>query len=392
MSEAVLRALAPAFDLLAAYPGPEGFFFERSGLGIAASGIAGRVGASNSGEVREVLQRIGPGAVAVGSLPFDVAAGAELTLPATYCIRDETGAREYSALEPSPRRLPLAPIAPAPAFDEMQLTPRPDAGTYMAAVAEARDHIRAGELSKVVLARTLDVQAERDLDPKQLLWRLRAVDPDCFVFAAPGSEGVLVGASPELLASTSGRRVRANPLAGSAPRRGNPDQDRASASKLFASEKDRHEHHLVVEAVEEALSPLCEELSFPGEPQLLATANVWHLSTPFEGRLRPGVGGVLDVVSALHPTPAVCGTPRAEAAALIGELEPFDRGRYAGPVGWVDARGDGTFAIALRCALLLGAHARLFAGAGIVADSEPQKEAEETERKFKAFLDPLRWG
>jgi isochorismate synthase len=147
-----------------------------------------------------------------------------------------------------------------------------------------------------------------------------------------------------------------------------------------------------VEAGAESLRPFCEELTWDPEPVLLPTANVWHLSTRFRGTLRDPAPHVLELVAALHPTPAVCGTPRSVARAAIDEMEPFDRGSYAGPVGWIDAAGDGEWAIALRCAELAGDHATLFAGAGIVAGSDPAAEVDETERKFRAFLDSLRWG
>ncbi|HEX9123424.1 MAG TPA: chorismate-binding protein, partial [Actinomycetota bacterium] len=156
--------------------------------------------------------------------------------------------------------------------------------------------------------------------------------------------------------------------------------------------KEREEHAVVVEAVSQTLSLFCEDLRHPREPELLGTANVWHLSTPFRGRLRPSVESVLELVSALHPTPAVCGTPRDAARKALVDLEPFDRGLYAGPVGWIDANGDGEWAIALRCAEVGEGTARLFAGAGIVADSVPEMELDETERKFRALLDSLRWG
>ena len=204
--------------------------------------------------------------------------------------------------------------------------------------------------------------------------------------------GILVGASPELLLSRRGAIVRSTPLAGTAPRAGDPDEDRANAEALAASSKDREEHAIVVAAVAETLEDLCGDLRWDREPVLEPTANVWHLATRFEGRLRDPAVTALDVVAELHPTPAVCGTPRPIARATIAELEPFDRGSYAGPVGWMDAAGDGEWAIALRCARLDGERATLFAGAGIVAGSEPAAEIDETERKFRAFLDSLRWG
>jgi isochorismate synthase len=208
----------------------------------------------------------------------------------------------------------------------------------------------------------------------------------------PTDDGVIVGASPELLVSRHGREVRSNPLAGSAPRSGDPDEDRANAEALTSSSKDREEHAIVVDAVAEILRPRCEELIWDREPVLRATPNVWHLSTSFRGSLRDPAPTALDLVAALHPTPAVAGTPTERALAAIDQLEPFDRGRYAGPVGWVDANGDGEWAIALRCAELCGDRATLYAGAGIVADSDPERELDETEPKFRSFLDALRWG
>jgi isochorismate synthase len=282
----------------------------------------------------------------------------------------------------------------------VQLRPEPSPESYAAAVEECVRRIRTGRLRKVVLARSLVVDAGRELDPLRLARRLRAVEPTCFTFSVPTASpgdardgtGVLVGASPELLVRRAGRVVESTPLAGSAPRSGDPEADRASAEALRASAKEREEHGLVVEAVAEALRPYCEELAFDPEPVLLETANVWHLATRFRGRLREPAPTALELVAALHPTPAVGGVPREEALRTIAELEPFERGAYAGPVGWMDAEGDGEWAIALRCAELTGRTARLFAGAGIVAGSLPEREVDETERKFRAFLDSLRWG
>jgi isochorismate synthase len=263
----------------------------------------------------------------------------------------------------------------------------------MDAVRAAVHRIADGGLSKVVLARTVGVAAGRPLDPRALVARLRAVDPDSYTFAVPaGSDSSLVGATPELLVRTRGGIVESRPLAGSAPRGGDRESDRASAQALLESEKDRQEHRLVVDAIAEVLGEMCEELVWDPEPVLHETANVWHLATGLRGILRDPAPSALDIVAELHPTPAVGGTPRAEALALIGELEPFDRGAYAGAIGWLDSNGDGEWAIALRCAELEGEHATLYAGAGIVADSVAERELDETERKFRAFLDALRWG
>lgn len=415
------RRLGPAFDLLANYQ-PGGFFFERASLGVCGFGVAARVRApGGAGRIvrlgslaRAALTEIrgdgeGPAAIAVGSIPFDDAWPADLIVPARSVLRLEPGKTWQVDVYPDG----LTPVhgererwtgrsLPHDAFEEMQLRPDPEPDDYAAAVARATGKIRNGRLRKVVLARSLLVDAGRELDAKQLLWRLRAVDPDCYAFAAPemdldpsrtGSGGILVGATPELLVRRRGRDVTATPLAGSAPRYGDARRDRASADRLFASSKDREEHALVVEDVTRVLGGFCDGLTHPREPELLGTANVWHLATPFRGRLHdPAKTTVLDLVAALHPTPAVCGTPREEAREALAQLEPIDRGSYAGPVGWVDANGDGEWAIALRCAEITGATARLFAGAGVVADSVPEMELDETERKFRALLDALRWG
>jgi isochorismate synthase len=414
------RTLGPSFDLLANYR-PAGFFFERRGIGLAGMGIASRVSVDGGPErlwmlAREIeaalleIVRQDDGAipVAVGSIPFDEDWPAHLVIPERTVIRRHEG--ETRQVEVFPEGLaPLDPererwtgrTLPHDAFEEVHLRSDPEPEEYLASVRAAVRRIRRGEFRKVVLARSVVVAADRAFDARQLLWRLRAVEPYCYAFASPELSldagdlvptGVLVGASPELLVRKDGGQVTATPLAGSSPRYGDPREDRASGERLLASTKDREEHALVVEDVAEVLARLCEELSYPSEPELLGTANVWHLSTPFRGALKASVRSVLDLVAALHPTPAVSGTPRAAARAALADLEPIDRGCYAGPVGWIDAEGNGEWAIALRCAEVTGTTARVFAGAGIVADSQPDQELDETERKFRALLDSLRWG
>jgi isochorismate synthase len=414
------RRLGPAFDLLANYR-PGGFFFERRGLGVAGIGAAARVRApGGAGQTVRLGQLAtatlteirsssgGPPPIAIGALPFDDGWPAELVVPERVVVRREEGETWQLDVVPEGLAPPDADrerwtgrTMPFAAFSEIQLRPDPDPDDYAAAVAEATTRIRGGRLHKVVLARSLLVDAGRELDVKQLLWRLRAVDPDCFTFAAPEMDldpavgrpgGALVGATPELLIRKRGRTISATPLAGSAPRYGDASRDRVSAEKLFASAKDREEHRFVVEDVARVLGGFCDDLRFDKEPELLGTANVWHLATPFHGRIDRPQTSVLDIVDALHPTPAVCGTPRDDARETLQELEPIDRGCYAGPVGWLDANGDGEWAIALRCAEITGTTARLFAGAGVVADSVPEAEVDETERKFRALLDSLRWG
>ena len=417
MTDLAARAtrLGPAFDLLAGYR-EGGFFLERAGLGLSTNGEADRVTAEPGPErilrlSRSLIDTLtpietdptAPAPVAVASIPFDDREPAEAIVPRRTAIRLDPG--ETWQLEISPggeaqrageRERWAGRTLPHDAFEEMQLRPDPEPDEYAAAVARATERIRSGELRKIVLARTMLVNAGRALDAKQLLWRLRAVDADCYAFAAPQPNAVkgsvLVGASPELLLRRRGRLIEATPLAGSSQRFGDAGRDRASADRLFDSDKDREEHAVVVEDVRHVLDSFCEDLVHPHEPELLGTANVWHLATPFRGRLHDPSVTALELVAALHPTPAVCGSPRETAREALEHLEPIERGGYAGPVGWMDANGDGEWAIALRCAEITGSTARLYAGAGIVADSEPEAELDETERKFRALLDALRWG
>ena len=397
--------LGEAFDLLAAYRPPLGAFFERRGHGTA--GIGGQPFPFESiADLLRVLRgarRLGPDVapVAIGGMGFGREGGPlrGLMIPTRGVRRDHGGHTwrldsvdsEGEAGDPTPFEPVVGGIAHEP-FADIQLREVPSADDYEEAVGEAVARIRRGEIRKVVLARTIEVTAERELDPRLLAGRLRAVDPDAFTFAVPSDHGVLVGASPELLVSRRGHEVRSNPLAGSAPRSGDPEEDRANADALIESSKDREEHAIVVDAIAERLRPFCLELEWDPEPVLRDTPNVWHLSTRFRGVLRDPAPTALELVAVLHPTPAVAGEPREAALETIAELEPFDRGRYAGPVGWVDAEGDGEWAIALRCAELRGNRAVLYAGAGVVADSDPARELDETERKFRAFLDALRWG
>ena len=408
--------LPPAFDLLAACAGERGwspFLFEREGIGVASPSMSGGAGVATGSATpaaiadmgREIIVQLrelaaaGPGPLAVGQIPFSERGHAWMRVPMRLVCRAGSGEPWLIELVSSDGDVrPFAPVrpmggAPAEPFPPSQVTPLPPADGYQAMVSTAVRRIREGTMRKVVLARTMQVEAGRRLDPVRLAHRLRAVDPHAFTFITPDeAEASLVGASPELLVSKRGLDVRSTPLAGSAPRSGDPEEDRANADALLASAKDREEHSIVVEAIEDVLGTYCERLDHDREPVLVETANVWHLATRFEGQLRDPSPGVVELVAALHPTPAVGGTPTAVAKAAIDELEPFDRGGYAGAVGWMDAEGDGEWAIALRCARLDGQRATLYAGAGIVADSQPANELDETDRKFRAFLDSLRWG
>ena len=374
--------LGAAFDLLAAWQ-EGGVYLEHDGQGIA-TGTGADVA---PGDAVAALRERPAGAVASGVLPFT---GAGSLLLADGQVR-RTDPFVTSRIGLAAQPVLVTGLIPSEAFGDAELTMAPTPAVYAGAVQEASRRVRAGELRKVVLARTIEVGG-RAFDPRRLAHRLRAVDPHAYTFIAPTGEGVLVGASPELLVSRHGSEVRANPLAGSAPRSGDPAEDGASAQRLVASAKDREEHAVVVESVAAVLEPLCASLTWDPAPVLQETPNVWHLSTRFRGRLREPAPSALDLALALHPTPAVGGSPTDAALAVLAQLEGFDRGCYAGPVGWVDADGNGEWAIALRCALLRGDRATLYAGAGIVGASDADAEVDETDRKFRAFLDALRWG
>lgn len=261
-----------------------------------------------------------------------------------------------------------------------------EAGDYRAAVARALERIGRGEISKVVLARAIDLLADQPLHPLVALNGLRQRFPDCYSFSFSDGRGPsFIGASPERLLRVSRGVLETEALAGSAPRGGSASEDAALAAGLTRSEKDRREHEQVLADIRARLEPLVSELEATGAPQVRRLANVQHLLTPVRGLLRDGAHP-LDVLAELHPTPAVGGAPRTAALAAIRELEGFPRGLYAGALGWLNARRGGEFFVGLRSALVDGRSARLYAGAGIVAGSTPEKEFAETELKFRAML------
>jgi menaquinone-specific isochorismate synthase len=253
------------------------------------------------------------------------------------------------------------------------------------AVAAAVGRIQAGHLRKVVLARDLYATASTDIDARLLLHQLAGRYPECYTFACAG----LVGATPELLIRRQDTDISSLVLAGTVPRGRDAAEDATLGASLLSSAKDIEEHEYAVASVRTALARLCDELVVDSRPSLLRLANVQHLATGISGRLAQGTDGhehsVLALAAALHPPGAVCGTPTEAAMELIRELEGMDRGRYAGPVGWIDARGNGEWGIALRCAEIDGPRARLFAGGGIVAGSDPAAELAETQAKFSVM-------
>lgn len=348
---------------LAAYRPGSSFFFASPAGTLLAQGR------------RAAVRAWSPGTTVVGALPFDTAAPPALYEPAVT--------HHYAPAAPS------SALRPAPAA-RVTLRPEPPPAEYERAVHRALLRLAETPLAKVVLARTLHVACEDPVDVPRLLRTLAAGDPrgHAFAVSAPERE-TLVGVSPELLVSRRGRAVVSHPLAGSAARSHDPAEDQTRAAALLDSAKDLREHAIVVEAVAEALSPYCARLEVPRGPALVATATMWHLGTRVTGYLDDPDVDALTLARALHPTPAVCGTPTALAREAIAELEPFDRGLYGGAVGWCDGTGDGEWAVALRCAEVRDDGLRLFAGAGIVPGSAPADELAETTAKFRTMLRAL---
>ncbi len=262
-------------------------------------------------------------------------------------------------------------------------------GCYPPAVERGLAGIARGEYRKIVLARAKRLAAAEPFHPLGVLNNLRQRFPSCYAFSAANGRGQsFIGASPERLVRVVNGRMHTEALAGSAPRGATASEDAAFARGLLHSEKDLREHRLVLESIARRTAGLGLKLEHAGTPRLLQLANVQHLHTPFSAAL-PAEVHILDLVGRLHPTPAVGGTPREAALPGIAALERFPRGLYAGPLGWADWRGGGEFIVGLRSALIDGPVATAYAGAGIVAGSDSQKEFAETELKFKALLDAL---
>ena len=391
-------------DLAGQLPGPGAAAWIHHGEGLAGWGEAARItlpagpdrftaadkwlrALLDGARVDDQVGLPGCGPVAFGSFTFDPTSdGSVLIVP-----RVVLGRRAGQAWLTTITGGPGGPAAGWPAVSGPPAAPgliRWHDGSLSApqwerVVAAAVARIKAGRLGKVVLARDLHASATSPIDDRLVLARLAARYPDCYTFACAG----LVGATPELLIKRQGREVSSLVLAGTAPRGNDPAHDAQLGAALLASAKETEEHEYAAASVRESLAPLCDQLTVAPQPALLKFANLQHLATAVRGTLsaRDAKGTVLALADALHPTAAVCGTPTEVAMELIRELEGMDRGRYAGPVGWVDGSGNGEWGIALRCAELDGSRARLFAGGGIVADSDPAAELAETQTKFRVM-------
>lgn len=371
------------------------FYFAAPGGVLRGTGVAATVPAIQCARpdlprrVREFLDAATefgrPEAIVVGAVPFGDELPAQLVMPEDV-VRGQRHGGAHRLLAPDC----AVRAVPAPA-------------EYERGVERALRRMADGELEKVVLARSLELSTPEPVDAATVVNNLALADPAGYTFAVElprrGENGTydgfgprpelgrtFLGASPELLISRRGNRIRSNPMAGSRPRCADPAEDQRNAAELAASEKDQREHAAVVAAVAGTLRPYCTELHVPQRPSLVRTAAMWHLATEITGELADPGTSSLELADALHPTPAVCGTPMRKARTVIAESEPFERGYYAGMVGWCDASGDGEWVVAIRCADIEDESLLLYAGAGIVEGSVPSEELAETTAKFRTAL------
>lgn len=374
---------------------PKGdFLFARSNQTLVGQGIALRLSATGKNRISELATKWrevcaaaeisdgvklpGSSLVAFSSITFSENSKLEsvLVVPQRlYVIRPEVSFVIEVEAEEQSEAITSTPTS----FQIGKLNPT----GFQDAVSKAISQINETDLKKVVLSRDLEMILPSQPDLSEPLARLRSRYPDCWTYKVEG----VFGASPELLLRAERGEVSARVLAGTAGRGTDPDVDRAIADGLSHSIKNNHEHAYAVQSMVSELEPFCEWVEADAQPFSLALPDLWHLATDVRGKLKPATS-LLDVIAKLHPTAAVAGTPRDLAIALIEELEPYDRGGYAGPVGWVSADGSGELAIALRGGIIETAGdqvvVRAIAGCGIVAESDPQAELAETELKFRA--------
>ena len=389
-----MRATTQFFDAavdLNDVAGGDGFLFVRDGVGFAGQGIAHSVSADTAADFLRTIDHdnqtsLDVGPIAIGNIAFQRMAPATLVIPRKVVGKDEAGNCWITTIDDaSPTISPALASQPKPStFNVQPITPIEN---YKKAVLAARDAVRSGAITKAVIAREIRVTSSIPIDIHAVLLRLRATFARSYRYSING----FIGASPELLVEIKGDRIRSHPLAGTTPRTGDPKTDDELARKLIASMKDQVEHRVVIDAIHEMLLPWCSYLDWEPEPSVLQVANVQHLGTLIEGHLSAVRPSVMEIVRTLSPTPALGGHPRDAALALIADVEELDRGPYGGAVGWVDGSGNGTWAVAIRCAELSDDRltARLHAGGGIVAASDPDAELAETQAKFQAMLSAI---
>lgn len=369
----------------------DGFLFVRDGVGFAGRGVAARVPVDDAVRFLSDIEhddRVGHtnGPIALGAIPFLPDSPAELIVPQVVVGKGLDGRRWITTIDDADVEL-FGALEPEPGAASYSITPGVETDHYLAAVTTARDAVRSGGMAKAVIARPITVAADRPIDVHAVLRRLKASFGSSHRFSVEG----LIGASPELLVAVDGDEVTAFPLAGTTRTTGDPRLDEQLAAELQASDKNQIEHRVAIEMVRDTLLPFCSYLDWAPEPSIVKVANVQHLGSQAEGMLSKPAPTVIELVRALQPTPAVGGYPREAAIALITRVEGFERGLYGGTVGWCDGDGNGRWAVTLRCAELSDDRrsARLVAGGGIVAGSEPLAELAETQAKFQAMLSAI---
>lgn len=398
----VTEPLTEPLDLLRVLPDEAAMSWVRGGDGLVAWGEVARVEVTgqerfsrahrwwsqvcDAAEVVDDVVVPGSGPVAFGSFTFDAGPQTSTLIVPRVIVGRRHGKSWLTLVSDGPRpSLGPAPLPAAPGA--VREEPLDASGEqWRDAVAAVVERVHSGGLDKVVLARSVRLRAQAPIDPRYVLQRLAERYPECWTFSVDG----LIGATPELLVRRTGATVVSRVLAGTIKRAGDSSTDGLLAEALMSSDKDLVEHLYAVESVAAALARHCTDLQVPASPSLLKLANVQHLATDVGGLLADDSSAIA-LAASLHPTAAVCGTPTERAAAVIAELEGMDRGRYAGPVGWVDARGDGEFGIALRCGSLAPDRRSidLYAGCGIVAGSTPEAEWAESEAKLMAMRTAL---
>ena len=371
------------------FAGGAGSLFVRDGVGIAGSASATRVPASearsflDSVHVDDRIQSPGSGPVLLGAIPFDSKESHDFILPHVSLVKSVDGRAWVTTVNDAEPNF-ITPPEPTAFAASYTVQPGVSVEHYLEAVKQARDAVRNGSITKAVIARDIVINASAPIDVYAVLLRLRSSFGSSYRYLIDD----FIGASPELLVAVDNGAISSHPLAGTAPRTGDPQTDSALAEKLLSSEKNQIEHRVVIDMVHDTLLPFCSYLDWQPEPSVMQVANVQHLGTLMQGMLSKPFMHILDAAIMLSPTPALGGFPKHEALNLINQYEGIDRGRYGGAVGWFDQKGNGAFAVAIRCAQLSPdrTNARLFAGGGIVADSEPAAELAETQAKFQAML------
>ena len=369
--------------------GANGFLFVREGIGFAGIGISARAHATEARELLSAIEYsspdapIGVGPIMFGSIPFDTTHDADFILPTVTFCKTREGETWLTVIDDAP--IPeINENSASSSSAHFDVRDGVALSTYIAAVEAARNAVRSGDLTKAVIARDVFVQSDVPIDIHQLLLRLRTSFGTSYRYSFDG----FVGASPELLVAIHDDEITSHPLAGTTPRTGDAQQDALLAKQLLESAKNQIEHRVVIDMVHDTLLPHCSYLDWEAEPSVVQVANVQHLGTQLVGKLSEPRMHVLDAALALSPTPALGGFPREQALQLIAQYEGMNRDKYGGAIGWFDSRGNGVFAVAIRCAQFNDARtqARLFAGGGIVADSDPQEELAETNAKLQAML------